>query len=49
MNKQKSAVMCVRVDRRTPMPNFEQVIGIPVVPEYKYLGVTLDDCGSVKS
>ena len=49
INKNKSAVMCIRVDRRTPMPRFNHVMGIPVAQEYKYLGVTLDDCGTVKS
>ena len=30
------------------MPNFVSFRGIPVSSEYKYLGIRLDDCGTVK-
>ena len=48
MNCAKSGVMAVRVDRRTPMLPVEKVRGVPVVSQYKYLGLVLDDCGDLK-
>lgn len=43
INKNKSAVMVVRQDRRTPDYHHSHVKGIPVVTHYKYLGVHIDD------
>ena len=43
VNKDKSGIMCVRVDKRTPQPNFTNVRGIAIMTEYKYLGIMIDD------
>ena len=49
MNYQKSGVMAVRVDRRTPVYKARStVLQVPVVTQYKYLGLLLDDCGDMK-
>ena len=43
INKQKSAVMVLRVDRCTPMYPENDIRGFPMVDHYKYLGITFDD------
>ena len=48
VNRAKSGVMAIRVDRRTPLFRERTIGGIPVVSEYKYLGLVLDDCGDLK-
>ena len=48
LNKEKSAILVLRVDRRTPKFELSHICGIPVVTEVKYLGVILDDCGDAK-
>ena len=48
LNKSKSAILAIRVDRRTPKFELSHICGIPVVTEVKYLGVILDDCGDAK-
>ena len=49
MNKQKSGILVLRVDRRTPLPaRFTSTNGIPVVSSYKYLGLLVDDCMDLK-
>lgn len=42
-NKAKSAVLKLRVDNRTPMPTTWNFHDIPLVKEYKYLGITFTD------
>ena len=37
----------MRQDKRTPMPEFNQVLGIKVVENYRFLGVTLNDTGTI--
>ena len=44
MNKKKSAILELRVDRRTRNTFNKTFMGIPVVTEQKYLGVIIDDC-----
>jgi hypothetical protein len=44
LNAAKSGVMSFRIDRRTPLTR-SSFHGIPVVTEYKYLGIVFDDCG----
>ena len=48
VNYAKSGVMAIRVDRRTPLFREKTVGGVPVVAQYKYLGLVLDDCGDLK-
>ena len=49
MNKQKSGILALRVDRRTKMPaRITSTNGIPIVPHYKYLGLLVDDCMDLK-
>ena len=43
MNKGKSAIMAIRVDKRTPPIKEKEFEGIPVVEQYVYLGVLIDD------
>ena len=43
INKKKSGIIVVRVDRRTPAYSTKEFDGIPVVQSYKYLGVLIDD------
>ena len=43
INKTKSAIMGLRKDRRTPLPIEDEYLDYPVVNEYNYLGVILDD------
>ena len=42
INRQKSQVLSLKVDRRTRQHR-DQVLGIPVVSSAQYLGVKLDD------
>ena len=35
--------MLIRVDRRTPLPIIMEIMDFPVVTEYKYLGLLIDD------
>ena len=35
--------MQIRKDRRTPKANFDDILGIPVVQSYTYLGLIIDD------
>ena len=44
INKAKSGIMQVRKDRRTPNPIPRSYRGYPLVDEYMYLGVTIDNC-----
>ena len=43
INKNKSLLMRVKVDSRTPQPTFQNFRGIPVGKTYKYLGIHLSD------
>ena len=43
INKDKSGIIMIRADRRTPKHKEAQIKGYPVVTEYKYLGVMIDD------
>ena len=42
INKDKSAIMNINVDKRTPLPNYKKDRDIPIVQEYKCLGVIID-------
>lgn len=51
INKNKSAIMIVRKDHRTPIPiefRSGSYIGYPIVNKYKYLGVEFDDKFTLK-
>ena len=48
VNRAKSGVMQVRMDRRTPAPWEAQIRGFPVVKTYRYLGVLFDDSLSLE-
>ena len=39
LNARKSGVMAIKVDNRTKEPSFTTVLDIPVVKEYRYLGL----------
>ena len=41
INVSKSAIMAIRVDARTPQVEWKDYKGIPIVTEYKYLGLTI--------
>ena len=41
--------MCLRKDRRTPNPMSREYRNYPMVDEYKYLGVMIDNCLNLKS
>ena len=41
INAEKSAVMSIRVDKRTPKPKFSKVLGLPLKETYSYLGIVL--------
>ena len=43
INYSKSAVMIVRVDKRTKHPGVNSIMGIPLVDRYTYLGIEFDD------
>ena len=56
INKEKSAILVLRKDRRTPGvekgKNDSQIEGIKVLTNYKYLGVMVEDtleCNKDKS
>ena len=40
--------MMIRVDHRTPLPNYNSVHSIPIVKSYKYLGIEIDDTVTFK-
>ena len=44
LNKDKSSIMVIRKDRRTPLPLIKEVEGVKVTSSSKYLGMHLDDC-----
>ena len=48
MNYEKSGIMAIRVDRRTPQFRASKICNVPVVSQYKYLGLVIDDCGDMK-
>ena len=39
--------MQLRADKRSRIPDCNKIREIPIVIEYKYLGVTLDDCSNI--
>ena len=43
INYSKSAIMIVKVDKRTKHPGVNAIKGIPVVDSYTYLGIEFDD------
>ena len=47
LNRQKSGILRIRPDRRTKL-KAEKICGIEVVPNYKYLGMQVDDCADLK-
>ena len=49
INEDKSGIIQVRADRRTPLPSYTHLKEIPIVDKYTYLGVQVDDCGDMKS
>ena len=48
INKQKSGILQIRKDRRTPLPLIRSRHGYPILENYKYLGVEIDDNLSLK-
>jgi hypothetical protein len=44
VNATKSGVLFPRVDHRTPSPSITNILQIPVVTKYRYLGIWLTDC-----
>ena len=49
INKAKSGIMCIKADRRTPNPLSREYRDYPMVDQYKYLGVTIDNCLNFKA
>ena len=50
VNKAKSGIMTIRVDgRQKHTYKGNEIFGYPVVTEYKYLGVMLDDCLNMRA
>ena len=47
LNKEKSGILVIRADRRTRFQPHE-FFGIKTVEQYRYLGVVVDDCASLK-
>ena len=43
VNKDKSAILVVRLDRRTPKDPRTHIGGYPIQTSYKYLGLIIDD------
>ena len=43
INKKKSAIMTIRVDKRTVMNKMSHINNYPLLNSYKYLGVHIDD------
>ena len=43
VNKKKSAILIVRKDERTPLPILREFEGYPILTNYKYLGIHLQD------
>lgn len=48
VNKEKSGIIIIRSDRRTRVVGNIDTCGYPIVQEYKYLGVLIDDCVTLK-
>ena len=48
LNLSKSAALLIRVDRRTPAYRARAIAGVPVVHQFRYLGVLIDDAISFK-
>ena len=48
INFKKSGIMKLRIDKRTRDLPYTHIQDFPVVTSYKYLGVTIDDCTSLK-
>ena len=48
VNKAKSGIIQVRKDRRTPNPILRSFRGYPLVDQYKYLGVMIDNSLSLR-
>ena len=48
INKAKSGIMQLRADRRTPNPMMTVFREYPIIEQYKYLGVILDNCLNLK-
>ena len=44
INRSKSGIMCIRKDARTPNPMETSLREYPMVNQYKYLGVMIDNC-----
>ena len=44
LNLKKCGALKLRIDRRTNLPVVREVLGIPILESYKYLGVHIDDC-----
>jgi hypothetical protein len=47
INKKKSAIMPLK-KHLNPEDGINEIDGFPVVTKYKYLGVTIDNFGSIK-
>ena len=43
LNKNKSAILAVRLDKRTRQVKDSHIQGIPIVENFSYLGVHLND------
>jgi hypothetical protein len=43
LNKAKSGILVIRIDKRTKKYSKQQICGIDVVESYKYLGVQISD------
>ena len=48
INRAKSGIMCIRKDARTPNPIETTLREYPIVNQYKYLGVMIDNCLNLK-
>ena len=49
LNKLKSGILVVRVDGRTRQIKRKDFSGIPVITQYKYLGILISDTGKYRS
>ena len=43
LNRDKSNILCIRADRRTPLPPIDDIEGVKLQITAKYLGVQFDD------
>jgi len=43
INDTKSGILIHRVNRRSKTPDYKSILGIPIVKEYRYLGIVIDD------